>query len=352
MDGKWSSWTRWTPCSRTCGRGEQRRTRTCTNPPAAHGGLECSGERFQTNKCFLRRCPEDSYRAEERDDEGQTEKSTAVTTRKVTCPAPPTVLGFLDPEGVGNWTGDYQAGQEVEYTCSRGQVLDTSTNTRTFSLLCGQDGEWEVPAEWPHCLPATHCVGPVRDVETEDGLHPPLPRRDAIVNSEVRYKCRQEPTKHISAGCFYDGLYRYDPAHPNCVQSHAQLDLCQEAGTDDNSNVIIAIPHLNTKGYGWLTSPGYPDYTNRSGSCSWNIKAPHGYILAIGMEDIGVDPVDTNKTVSALELTETGPRTRKTLVSVEDRGGTFLSQDNSVVVRSLPDIAQYWRLSYLVVTPT
>ena len=70
------------------------------------------------------------------------------------------------------------------------------------------------------------------------------------------------------------------------------------------------------------------------------------------MEDIGVDPVDTNKTVSALELTETGPRTKKTLVSVEDRGGTFLSQDNSVVVRSLPDIAQYWRLSYLVVTPT
>ena len=350
VDGKWSAWTRWTPCSKTCGRGEQRRTRTCTKPPASHGGLECGGERFQTNNCLLRRCPGDTYRAKE-------DKETAVVViddqppavpQNGSCGDPPHVLGFLDPEVVSNSTGS----DVVFYTCSRGQVLDTVTNTRGFSMVCGEAGQWEEPADWPECRAATHCVGPVRAVEAGDGLHPPLPRRDAPVNSEVRYKCVQDPARQVSAGCFYDGHYRYDPAHPDCVQSHEELDLCSQSGPADNSNVIIAVPHLNSTSYGWLTSPGYPDYTNKSGSCSWNIKAPHGYILAIGMEDIGFDPANSNKTQQALELTEAGQRSKKTFITQKDRGRTFLSQDNSILVTSLPAIKQFWRLSYLVVTPT
>ena len=57
VDGGWTSWTRWSACSTSCDWGEQRRTRTCTQPPAQFGGRECTGARFQNNKCMLRRCP-------------------------------------------------------------------------------------------------------------------------------------------------------------------------------------------------------------------------------------------------------------------------------------------------------
>ena len=44
VDGNWSEWGEWEPCSATCGGGEQIRGRTCTNPPPAFGGQPCPGE--------------------------------------------------------------------------------------------------------------------------------------------------------------------------------------------------------------------------------------------------------------------------------------------------------------------
>ena len=44
VDGNWSEWGEWEPCSVTCGGGEQFRGRTCTNPPPAFGGQPCPGE--------------------------------------------------------------------------------------------------------------------------------------------------------------------------------------------------------------------------------------------------------------------------------------------------------------------
>ena len=168
----------------------------------------------------------------------------------------------------------------------------------------------------------------------------------------MRYRCSQDPELAVSGGCFHDGLVRYDPAYPGCAQSHTELDLCSQAGASQNSNVIIAVPSLNSTSHGWLTSPGYPAASNMSASCSWNIKAPHGFILAIGIEDIGFQSANSNTTSAALELTEDGPRLRKIFVKLADLGRTFFSQDNSVVVRSLPDIKQFWRINYLVITPT
>ena len=40
--GGWSGWGVWGTCSVTCGSGEKKRTRTCTNPAPQHGGDMCT----------------------------------------------------------------------------------------------------------------------------------------------------------------------------------------------------------------------------------------------------------------------------------------------------------------------
>lgn len=57
VNGRWSAWLSWGACSRTCGGGAQRRSRTCTNPPPRNGGAACSGGRFETRQCNSIGCP-------------------------------------------------------------------------------------------------------------------------------------------------------------------------------------------------------------------------------------------------------------------------------------------------------
>ncbi|XP_052230978.1 A disintegrin and metalloproteinase with thrombospondin motifs adt-1-like isoform X2 [Dreissena polymorpha] len=57
VDGSWSSWSTWSQCDVTCEDGHIQRTRTCTNPAPAFGGLNCSGESLETNACTLAKCP-------------------------------------------------------------------------------------------------------------------------------------------------------------------------------------------------------------------------------------------------------------------------------------------------------
>ncbi|KAA0195590.1 hypothetical protein HAZT_HAZT012156, partial [Hyalella azteca] len=49
-DGTWTQWSAWSPCSAECGTGHQKRTRTCTAPPAA-GGPACRDPAFQKKEC-------------------------------------------------------------------------------------------------------------------------------------------------------------------------------------------------------------------------------------------------------------------------------------------------------------
>ncbi|XP_071100024.1 SCO-spondin-like isoform X1 [Haliotis cracherodii] len=59
---EWSSWVT-TACPLTCGNVNQRqyRFRSCNNPPAAFGGLDCFGNSFDTNlvRCTVPSCPVD-----------------------------------------------------------------------------------------------------------------------------------------------------------------------------------------------------------------------------------------------------------------------------------------------------
>eukprot|EP00105_Crassostrea_gigas_P005928 XP_011419685.1 PREDICTED: coadhesin isoform X2 [Crassostrea gigas] len=59
VDGGFSEWAMWTPCSRTCGHGLMSRRRTCTNPVPTRNGRNCTGTYSENTVCSIAGCPVD-----------------------------------------------------------------------------------------------------------------------------------------------------------------------------------------------------------------------------------------------------------------------------------------------------
>jgi hypothetical protein len=57
VDGHWGSWSAWSSCDVTCENGTQTRSRTCTDPAPAHGGIDCIGSNITTKSCSRKLCP-------------------------------------------------------------------------------------------------------------------------------------------------------------------------------------------------------------------------------------------------------------------------------------------------------
>mgnify|MGYP002260280002 CR=1 FL=1 len=51
VDGMWSSWSAWTACSKTCGKGIQTRTRICDSPKPVNNDTFCLGDGVQEQIC-------------------------------------------------------------------------------------------------------------------------------------------------------------------------------------------------------------------------------------------------------------------------------------------------------------
>ena len=56
VNGAWSVWSEYSPCSVTCGFGTKVRMRTCTNPKPENNGADCTGVRVETEECDLGPC--------------------------------------------------------------------------------------------------------------------------------------------------------------------------------------------------------------------------------------------------------------------------------------------------------
>jgi len=59
VHGKWSIWSSWGTCSKKCGAGTQKRTRTCNNPEPKNGGDPCSGDETESKACNIKVCDTD-----------------------------------------------------------------------------------------------------------------------------------------------------------------------------------------------------------------------------------------------------------------------------------------------------
>lgn len=59
INGGWSDWSIWSPCSRTCGIGQRQRTRKCNKPKPSIDGRDCVGVSLEFIRCNLRTCESD-----------------------------------------------------------------------------------------------------------------------------------------------------------------------------------------------------------------------------------------------------------------------------------------------------
>ena len=57
VNGAFSAWDDWTPCTAQCGGGDQTRTRRCDSPAPQHGGEDCVGELTECQRCNTDLCP-------------------------------------------------------------------------------------------------------------------------------------------------------------------------------------------------------------------------------------------------------------------------------------------------------
>ncbi|KAH9500753.1 Hemicentin-1, partial [Bulinus truncatus] len=57
VHGEFSAWSDWGPCSTSCGKGDKTRRRSCNNPRPEYGGRDCIGPTIEYASCVIESCP-------------------------------------------------------------------------------------------------------------------------------------------------------------------------------------------------------------------------------------------------------------------------------------------------------
>ena len=57
VDGGFSEWGNWNPCSTTCGNSFKTRSRECNFPLPQNGGKDCEGVYEESVACNVPQCP-------------------------------------------------------------------------------------------------------------------------------------------------------------------------------------------------------------------------------------------------------------------------------------------------------
>ncbi|XP_058231262.1 netrin receptor UNC5D isoform X2 [Hemibagrus wyckioides] len=125
VNGGWSLWTEWSQCSVDCGRGVQKRSRTCTNPAPLNGGAFCEGMSVQKSTCNAL-CPVDGGWDEWSEWTACSAQCERQRWRECTAPAPRNRGRACEGKGhdVENCTGDL---------CTQG--MDGSNEVALYSGL-------------------------------------------------------------------------------------------------------------------------------------------------------------------------------------------------------------------------
>ncbi|XP_030846642.1 uncharacterized protein LOC105443222 isoform X1 [Strongylocentrotus purpuratus] len=122
INGSWSDWLPWSPCSASCEGGTRNTLRECTNPPPNDYGQPCHGENTKQEPCNIQECPGCLHLQSPENatlncwSEGETKKCT------VSCNS--TDLGFVQPT-----LAEYSCGLESDYKWDH-----ESDNNRRASL--------------------------------------------------------------------------------------------------------------------------------------------------------------------------------------------------------------------------
>ncbi|KFO28580.1 Hemicentin-1 [Fukomys damarensis] len=137
VDGHWSEWSPWEECSKSCGRGNRTRTRTCNNPLAQHGGRPCEGNAVEIIMCNMRPCPVHGAWSPWQPWGGCSKscgEGTQMRTRLCNNPPP-------------SFDGSYCSGAETQMQVCRERP-------------CPVDGRWAPWASWSACT--VSCGGGTR----------------------------------------------------------------------------------------------------------------------------------------------------------------------------------------------
>ncbi|UJR31957.1 hypothetical protein I4U23_019430 [Adineta vaga] len=132
--GVWENWTSWSVCSGTCGTGLQVRTRDCT---MTEGGVQCAGSSLEAQQCSTNiTCPVDGGWGNWTSWTNCSSTSCAIGNqyRFRTCDSPPPSNG-----------GQLCVGDSIEAAICNG------------STTCPIDGSWTVWNAWSTC--SSTCVG-------------------------------------------------------------------------------------------------------------------------------------------------------------------------------------------------